>query len=125
MRHREPSWRAIGRRWACVELVRVGTAESGVDAAWPACHLAPARGYHDRRRPVAGRRTTRPHRDVILHALIHLLLTGTPRVRRPGAPAARVARAVQPDPAPDRLRPLRGTVWIASTTHIPGPPRQG
>jgi hypothetical protein len=57
---------------------------------------------------------------MILRALIHLLLTRTPRLRRPAQPVARVARALQLSPAPDRLRLLRDTVWIAETCHIPG-----
>ena len=59
--------------------------------------------------------------EVLARALVHLLLTGTPLVRRPSAPAARVARALQLPLAPDRLRRLHGTVWIASTRHIPAP----
>jgi hypothetical protein len=62
---------------------------------------------------------------VIFRVLIHLLVTGTPRVRRPPPPMARVARALQLPLAPDRLRLLHGTVWIAATRHIPGPPRGG
>jgi hypothetical protein len=58
---------------------------------------------------------------VLFHALLHLLVTGTPRVRRPPPPTARVARALQLPLAPDRLRRLHGTVWIATTRHIPGP----
>jgi hypothetical protein len=58
---------------------------------------------------------------VLLHALLHLLVTSTPRVRRLGPPTARVARALQLPPPPDRLRLLHGTVWIAATRQIPGP----
>ena len=56
---------------------------------------------------------------VSARALIHLLLTSTPAVRRPSPPTARVARALQLPLAPDRLRLLHGTVWIAATRHIP------
>ena len=58
-------------------------------------------------------------RDVLLRALLHLLFARTPRVRRLSPPTARVARALQLPPPPDRLRRLRGTVWIASTPDIP------
>ena len=57
---------------------------------------------------------------MLLHALVHLLLTGMPRIRRTAPPTARVARALQLPPAPDRLRLLHDTVWIAETRHIPG-----
>ncbi len=58
---------------------------------------------------------------MFLRTLIHLLLTGTPRVRRPASPVARVAGALQRPLAPDRLRPFRGPVWIADSPLIPGP----
>lgn len=60
--------------------------------------------------------------QMLLRALFHLLVLRTPRVRRPAPPTARVARALQLPDAPDRLRLLRGYVWIAATRHIPGPP---
>ncbi len=59
---------------------------------------------------------------MLIRALIHLLLTGTPRLRRRASPVARVAGALQLPLPPDRLRLLRGTVWIAETPLIPGPP---
>jgi len=58
---------------------------------------------------------------VLTRALLHLLLNGRPAVRRPSPPTARVARALQLPLAADRLRLLRGTVWIAATAHIPAP----
>lgn len=58
---------------------------------------------------------------MLARALVHLLLTGTPPARRPSIPTARVARALQLPLAPDRLRLLHGTVWIAETRHIPAP----
>jgi hypothetical protein len=62
---------------------------------------------------------------VLARVLLHLLVTGTPRVRRPSAPPARIARALQLPLPPDRLRRLRGTVWIAETRHIPPPTPTG
>ena len=59
--------------------------------------------------------------SVLSRALLHWLLTGTPALRRPSAPVARVARALQLPLGADRLRHLRGTVWIASTPDIPAP----
>jgi hypothetical protein len=59
---------------------------------------------------------------MLFRALLQLLVMGTPRTRRPSAPTARVARALQLPLTGDRLRRLRGTVWIAATRHIPGPP---
>jgi len=56
---------------------------------------------------------------VYIRALIHLLFTAAPQLRRPSPPAALVARALRMPLAPDRLRLLRGTVWIAETRHIP------
>ncbi|MDF1503845.1 hypothetical protein [Roseisolibacter sp. H3M3-2] len=58
---------------------------------------------------------------MLARALVHLLLTGTPVIRRPRPPVARVARAVQLPPPADNLRRLHGTVWIATTRDIPGP----
>ncbi len=62
---------------------------------------------------------------MLIRALLHLLFTGTPRLRRPSAPTARVARALQLPLAPDGLRRLHGTVWIAATRHIPAPRGRG
>jgi len=56
---------------------------------------------------------------VYIRALIHLLFTAAPQLRRPPSPTALVARALELPLAPDRLRLLRGTVWIAETRHIP------
>ncbi|GLC25777.1 hypothetical protein [Roseisolibacter agri] len=60
---------------------------------------------------------------MLVRVLFHLLVTGTPRVRRPSQPAPRFARALQLPLPHDHLRRLRGDVWIASTPHIPAPPR--
>lgn len=57
----------------------------------------------------------------MLLRLVHLLLMGVPPMRRPARPAARIARALQLRPTPDRLRHLREHVWIAQTPDIPGP----
>lgn len=84
-----------------------------------------ARGltHRVRRRVALGRlpapRPTPHPPDVLLRVIVHLLVTGTPRPRRLAPPIARVARALQRPLAPDRLRLLRGTVWIASTPDIP------
>jgi len=56
---------------------------------------------------------------VYIRALIHLLFTAAPQLRRPSSPTALVARALQLPLSTDRLRLLRGTVWIAETRHIP------
>jgi hypothetical protein len=58
---------------------------------------------------------------VLTRVLLRLLLTRTPPVRRPAPLAARVTRALQLPLAADRLRRLRGHVWIAATRHIPAP----
>ena len=64
-------------------------------------------------------------RLVLTRALLHLLLTGIPTVRRPSAPVARVTRALRLSPPPDRLRRLHDSVWIAATRHIPAPRPRG
>jgi hypothetical protein len=104
------------------------------------CNAAPAGGYCRAAARVAVRRAARNSiigsasdpcasprsRHVLSRALVHLLFTTTPRVRRPAPPTARVARALQLPLAPDRLRLLHGTVWIASTRQIPASrPRVG
>jgi hypothetical protein len=63
--------------------------------------------------------THTPH--VLYRLLLHLVFTGTPRLRRPAQPTARVSRALQLPLDPDRLRQLHDMVWIAETRHIPGP----
>lgn len=58
---------------------------------------------------------------MLIRALVHLLLTGTPRLRRRSSlPTPRVSRALLLRPFPDRLRLLRDDVWIAETRDIPG-----